>query len=152
MVDRTDRHFRYLIRLLSKNVLLYSEMHTTPAILKGKTERILKQTDKEENCVLQIASDSAQESYEAIKKAERYFNYSQYNLNQEKEEVNAHVIYPHLMGLLHEQQGAKNFRKILSPPYYKEEKVNDRFDKLFKELPKETLDRKGEQEIEDWLS
>ncbi len=36
MLDFTDRHFRYLCRILSKNMLLYTEMVTTGAIIYGK--------------------------------------------------------------------------------------------------------------------
>jgi len=36
MLDLTDRHFRYLCRILSKNMLLYTEMVTTGAIIYGK--------------------------------------------------------------------------------------------------------------------
>jgi tRNA-dihydrouridine synthase A len=81
MVDRTDRHFRHLIRLLTKEVLLYSEMHATGAILNGKVEEILAQEAGEDNCVLQIATDSPQEAYNAVKKVENLFHYSEYNLN-----------------------------------------------------------------------
>ncbi|HRD24545.1 MAG TPA: tRNA dihydrouridine(20/20a) synthase DusA, partial [Candidatus Fonsibacter ubiquis] len=35
-MDCTDRHDRYFLRLISKNVMLYSEMIATGAILKGK--------------------------------------------------------------------------------------------------------------------
>ncbi|MFL2785303.1 MAG: tRNA-dihydrouridine synthase, partial [Paracoccaceae bacterium] len=33
MMDWTDRHCRYLHRLLSKNCLLYTEMVTAPALV-----------------------------------------------------------------------------------------------------------------------
>ena len=33
MLDCTDRHERYFLRLLSKHILLYSEMVTTNALL-----------------------------------------------------------------------------------------------------------------------
>ena len=36
MLDLPDRHFRYLCRILSKNMLLYTEMVTTGAIIYGK--------------------------------------------------------------------------------------------------------------------
>ena len=35
MMDCTDRHERFFLRLISKNVLLYTEMITTGAILFG---------------------------------------------------------------------------------------------------------------------
>lgn len=36
MLDWTDRHCRYFLRLLSRNTLLYTEMVTTGAIIHGK--------------------------------------------------------------------------------------------------------------------
>lgn len=81
MVDRTDRHFRYLLSLLTKKTLLYSEMHATGAILRGNVEEILKQNPEEKNCILQIATDSPEETYQAIKKVDSDFNYCGYNLN-----------------------------------------------------------------------
>ena len=36
MLDWTDRHCRYFLRLLSKHSLLYTEMVTTGAIIYGK--------------------------------------------------------------------------------------------------------------------
>ncbi|WP_197473138.1 tRNA-dihydrouridine synthase, partial [Oleiphilus sp. HI0123] len=35
MMDWTDRHYRYMARLLSKHTLLYTEMVTTGAIIHG---------------------------------------------------------------------------------------------------------------------
>ena len=42
MMERTDRHDRYLLRLISPSVLLYTEMITTGAILHGDRDRFLK--------------------------------------------------------------------------------------------------------------
>lgn len=81
MVDRTDRHFRYLLSLLTQKTLLYSEMHATGAILMGNREEILKQNTEEKNCILQIATDSPEEAYKSIKKVDKEFNYCGYNLN-----------------------------------------------------------------------
>ncbi|HBC81442.1 MAG TPA: tRNA dihydrouridine(20/20a) synthase DusA, partial [Escherichia sp.] len=36
MLDWTDRHCRYFLRLLSRETLLYTEMVTTGAIIHGK--------------------------------------------------------------------------------------------------------------------
>lgn len=41
MMAHTDRHFRYLLRLLSSRVMLYSEMLTTGAVLNGDPSRRL---------------------------------------------------------------------------------------------------------------
>ncbi|HZJ82054.1 MAG TPA: tRNA dihydrouridine(20/20a) synthase DusA [Guyparkeria sp.] len=41
MLDWTDRHYRFLARLLSRHTRLYTEMVTTGALLHGDTERHL---------------------------------------------------------------------------------------------------------------
>jgi len=41
MLDCTDRHARYLYRLMSRHVLLYTEMMATGALLYGKTGKLL---------------------------------------------------------------------------------------------------------------
>ena len=41
MMERTDRHFRYLMRLLSPNARLYTEMITSAALLRGDAPRLL---------------------------------------------------------------------------------------------------------------
>ena len=40
MMDRTDRHFRYLVRLITHHSLLYTEMITTAAILYGDRPKL----------------------------------------------------------------------------------------------------------------
>ena len=42
MMDYTDRHCRYLLRLLTAHSLLYTEMVTTGALLHGDPERFLR--------------------------------------------------------------------------------------------------------------
>ena len=41
MMDCTDRHDRYFLRLISKNVMLYSEMVATKSAIHGDREKIL---------------------------------------------------------------------------------------------------------------
>lgn len=50
MMDCTDRHFRYFLRLISHHVLLYSEMVTANALIYGDRKRFL-QFDPAENPV-----------------------------------------------------------------------------------------------------
>ena len=40
MMDCTDRHERYFLRLISKNVLLYTEMIVSEAIDRGDKKKI----------------------------------------------------------------------------------------------------------------
>ena len=41
MMDCTDRHDRYFLRLMSKNVMLYSEMVATKSAIHGDRKKIL---------------------------------------------------------------------------------------------------------------
>jgi len=42
MMGYTDRHARYFLRLISKHVLLYTEMVTTGAVLHGDSKKLLR--------------------------------------------------------------------------------------------------------------
>ena len=53
MLDWTDRHFRYLLRLVSRHMWLYTEMVTTGAILHGNNlERFLGYSTAEQPLML----------------------------------------------------------------------------------------------------
>ena len=53
MMDCTDRHDRYFLRLISKNIFLYSEMIATGAILNGD-KKILEFSEFEKPVALQL--------------------------------------------------------------------------------------------------
>ena len=81
MVDRTDRNFRNFVRMINKDVLLYTEMITAQAIINTRDLNYLLGFDKIENpIVLQIAATNPKEAYEAVKIAEKY-DYDEINLN-----------------------------------------------------------------------
>ncbi|WP_374123140.1 tRNA dihydrouridine(20/20a) synthase DusA [Leptotrichia hongkongensis] len=80
MVDRTDRNFRNFVRMINKDVLLYTEMITAQAILNGDLDYILGFDEVEHPIVLQIAATNPEEVYKAVKIAEKY-NYDEINLN-----------------------------------------------------------------------
>ncbi|WP_369717476.1 tRNA dihydrouridine(20/20a) synthase DusA [Leptotrichia alba] len=81
MVDRTDRNFRNFVRMINRDVLLYTEMITAQAIINTKDLDYLLDFDKIENpIVLQIAATNPKEAYEAVRIAEKY-NYDEINLN-----------------------------------------------------------------------
>lgn len=61
MMDWTDRHCRYFHRLLSPNSLLYTEMVTTGALLRGDKERFLAFDDAEHPIVLQLGGSHPDE-------------------------------------------------------------------------------------------
>ena len=50
MMDCTDRHERYFLRLISKNVLLYTEMIVSEAIDRGDTKKLLSFNINEKPC------------------------------------------------------------------------------------------------------
>lgn len=54
MLDWTDRHERYFLRLLSKRILLYTEMVTAPALLNGDPARFLRHNSAEHPVALQL--------------------------------------------------------------------------------------------------
>ncbi len=58
MMDRTDRHFRYFLRLITKHTLLYTEMITTGAILHGDPEQFLNYSQKEHPLALQLGGSN----------------------------------------------------------------------------------------------
>ena len=80
MMDWTDRHCRYLHRLLSRHVLLYTEMVNAGAILHGGTERHLRFNAEEHPVALQLGgSDPATLARSAQLGAQ--WGYDEINLN-----------------------------------------------------------------------
>jgi tRNA-dihydrouridine synthase A len=61
MLDWTDRHCRYLLRLLSRHTRLYTEMVTTGAILQGRDARLLRYDACEHPLALQLGGSDARE-------------------------------------------------------------------------------------------
>ncbi len=80
MMDCTDRHERYFLRLISKNVLLYTEMIVSEAISRGDKKKLLSFNINEKPIALQIGGSSPQLLSEAAKSGEE-FGYDEINLN-----------------------------------------------------------------------
>ncbi|MCP4475812.1 MAG: tRNA dihydrouridine(20/20a) synthase DusA [Gammaproteobacteria bacterium] len=80
MMKWSDRHCRYLFRLLSKHALLYSEMVTTGAILHGKRERFLTFHPAEHPVALQLGGSDAAALAQCAKIGMEY-GYDEINLN-----------------------------------------------------------------------
>ncbi len=79
MLDWTDRHYRYFARLMSSEILLYTEMVTTGAIIHGKGD-YLAYNQQEHPLALQLGgSNSADLATCAKIAAER--GYDEINLN-----------------------------------------------------------------------
>ncbi len=80
MMDRTDRHFRYLMRHISRCALLYSEMVTSAAILHGDRNHLLGFDLAEKPLALQVGGDRPQDLAECARIAED-MGYDEINLN-----------------------------------------------------------------------
>ena len=80
MMGWTDRHARYFLRLISSNTLLYTEMVTTGALLKGDREYHLKYHETEHPLALQLGGSAPDELAECARIAEAY-GYDEVNLN-----------------------------------------------------------------------
>lgn len=80
MMDYTDRHFRYFIRLMSRHTRLYTEMLTTGALLHGDPRRFLEFHGAEHPLALQLGgSEPAQLA--ACARIAADFAYDEVNLN-----------------------------------------------------------------------
>ena len=80
MMDCTDRHDRYFLRLISKNVMLYTEMVVTKAVLRGNKHKLLKFNNLEKPLALQVGGSDKKELAEVAKIAEDY-GYDEVNIN-----------------------------------------------------------------------
>ncbi len=80
MMDCTDRHDRYFLRLISKHIFLYSEMIATGAILNGDKKKILEFNEFEKPVALQLGGSNQKELSECCKIVED-FGYDEINLN-----------------------------------------------------------------------
>ena len=54
MMQKTDRHFRYLARLLAPDARLYTEMLTARAILRGDYQELLRYDPTEHPLAVQL--------------------------------------------------------------------------------------------------
>ena len=79
MMDCTDRHERYFLRLISKNVLLYTEMIVSEAIERGDKKKLLEFNIKEKPVALQLGGSSPKLLSNATRIGEE-FGYDEINL------------------------------------------------------------------------
>ena len=80
MMDWTDRHCRFFLRLMSRHARLYTEMVTTGAIMHGKAERLLAYDAAEHPIALQLGGSDPAALAASAKVGER-FGYDEINLN-----------------------------------------------------------------------
>ena len=80
MMDCTDKHERFFLRLISKNTLLYTEMVVDEAINRGDKKKLLEFNINEKPVALQLGGSSPKLLAEAAKVGED-FGYDEINLN-----------------------------------------------------------------------
>ena len=80
MMEWTDRHCRYFLRLISRRTFLYTEMVTAEAVLYGDRERVLGFSPEEHPVGLQLGGSDANKLAEAAKIGADY-GYDEINLN-----------------------------------------------------------------------
>jgi tRNA-dihydrouridine synthase A len=80
MMDRTDRHYRYFMRQITKRTLLYTEMVTSGAIKHGDRDYLLGFSPVENPIALQVGGDNPLDLAECARIAEA-MGYDEINLN-----------------------------------------------------------------------
>ncbi len=80
MMEWTDRHCRYFLRLISKRTFLYTEMVTAEAVLYGDRVRVLGFDPAEHPLALQLGGSDAKKLAEAAKIGAEW-GYDEINLN-----------------------------------------------------------------------
>ena len=80
MMDCTDRHDRFFLRLISKNVMLYSEMIATKSAIHGDRNKILSFSPEEKPLALQVGGSDKKELSEVARIAES-MGYDEININ-----------------------------------------------------------------------
>ena len=80
MMEWTDRHCRYFHRLMSQQALLYTEMVTSPALVRGNATHLLKYSQAEQPVALQLGGSDPDELAEATRLGAEA-GYAEINLN-----------------------------------------------------------------------
>ena len=80
MMDCSDRHARYFLRLFSSRILLYTEMITAAAILHGDREHLLGFNHEEHPLAVQLGGSDPEQLYRAAQICAE-FQYDEINLN-----------------------------------------------------------------------
>jgi tRNA-dihydrouridine synthase A len=80
MMDRTDRHFRYFMRQITRRALLYTEMVTTQAIHYGDRDHLLGFSSEEKPLALQLGGDDPK-ALAACARIAADYGYDEINLN-----------------------------------------------------------------------
>jgi len=81
MMQYTDKHDRYFLRLISKNVVLFTEMIPTNAVIHGDKKKLLEFSYKEHPIILQLGGSDPKQMALCAKIAEKEFSYDGININ-----------------------------------------------------------------------
>ena len=81
MMKVTDRHFRVMMRALTKQTLLYTEMVTALAVVRGNRDRLLAFEPVEHPIALQLGGDDPELVAEAARIGVQDFGYDEIDLN-----------------------------------------------------------------------
>ena len=80
MMDCTDRHYRFMMRMLTRETLLYTEMVTSGAIIFGDKKRHLDFSTEELPLALQLGGDDPQHLAQCAQLAQEW-GYTEVNIN-----------------------------------------------------------------------
>ncbi|OGT81765.1 MAG: tRNA dihydrouridine(20/20a) synthase DusA [Gammaproteobacteria bacterium RIFCSPLOWO2_02_FULL_52_10] len=80
MMTHTDRHFRYFLRLLSRHVMLYTEMVTTGALIHGPADKLMRYNPEEHPLAIQLGG-SEPEALARCARMAAAAGYDEVNLN-----------------------------------------------------------------------
>lgn len=80
MMNRTDRHFRYLMRLITRRTWLYTEMVVAQALLRGSGAALLRRASEESPVALQVGGSDPAVLARAARCAYEH-GYDEVNLN-----------------------------------------------------------------------
>jgi len=80
MLDWTDQHFRYFMRLITHHATLYTEMVAAPALILGNKNQLLQYNPEEHPIVLQIGGSDPTQMALCAKMAGDY-GYNGVNIN-----------------------------------------------------------------------
>ena len=80
MMAISDRHFRYMWRILSPSAMLYTEMLTAQALIHGDHDHLLRHHQAEYPLALQLGGSDANHLAQACRLAQAY-HFTEINLN-----------------------------------------------------------------------
>ena len=81
MMQYTDKHDRYFLRLISKNVILFTEMIPSNAIIYGNKKKLLEYNSNEHPIILQVGGSDPKEIAQCAIIAKDQYNYDGININ-----------------------------------------------------------------------